>query len=72
MAWPSLAALILASPPNIGTDLNAWDEYIHEEVDEIVEPPDLRAGNHNVPSPAEALSSTRSLTARREAHDIAE
>ena len=42
-------------PPDTDIVLNAWDD-VTDEVDEVVGPQDLRwAGDHKVPSPAEAL-----------------
>ena len=55
-------------PPDTDIVLNAWDD-VTDEVDEVVGPQDLRwAGDHKVPSPAEALL----LIAGQPLHDIAE
>ena len=71
MSWHGMAepgSLDVDLPPDTDIVLNAWDD-VTDEVDEVVGPQDLRwAGDHKVPSPAEALL----LTAGQPLHDIAE
>ena len=58
MSWHGMAepgSLDVDLPPDTDDVLNAWDD-VTDEVDEVVGPQDLRwAGDHKVPSPAEAL-----------------